>query len=1696
MLYFFCILFPPTNLLLGLNSFYVFEKEFSPLDNRITLDVAEITISNMILFLFVSFILYIILGFSITNIFFGEKKIKNKSDNTDYFGKDTYSGENNSSLSFNSNDKTEIMSPRNETNDSTEISGKKPKSKKNYKLKKSEKISNPPPKDEEFNIEDLGKEYMDSENDNIAELDVKIQYIDYIESKAKDQAQNILNKKMENLRKSLWKIKKNKIDTESNKDNPYFDEEIDDIELDIENQVEAQKMRNLRRTVLGTMYRLKEENEEKEDIDKNLKLSNIEYMLEESVVSSTEKYIDLIKEKNSEGNTININNIDNNFNLKYKNEENIKNNIIIEDSSIKPQKKNEKKKEKKEKTKIEKSDIGYINKKKEECKEGSKIFVKNLTKIYENTGDKVLNDISFKLFENEIYALMGQNGEGKSTFVSILSGLKEATSGCIDFERKNKYLESVSKFNILTAQGIKMARQIMGICTQNNNILYNDLTVKENLEFFYSLKCEEEFVSEVRIALRDYQLEDIKNMKVNKLSGGQKRKLMIAIACCRRNEIIILDEPTGGIDITGKREIWEILRNQKVNKIILLITHYMDEAFNLADRIGILKNGKIIFNEEKEKLKEKFGNYIKIQINKKLDKKLRSLPGEIETKFLLKNESSKLGTNNIISETSSKPSSGNLIANSDSSSSNSAFNNERVELKEYKERATIKIPNKDLDVKKINELLDLLEKEYKINNYYIDRTNFDDIFISAVGDKKDYDKKKFMFFFEDHHYDNTKNDTFTKFRKELKIMFEKRFKETIRDKKSFILEILFPIILTFISCLLCFYEILEDNKSVELHLYNMDKNQQSIFYEALNGSNFEEFRNVLSSEMKEEEDKLPNYWFKYIPNVLAEENDSYLKKLVSYYNVIYEYSKQEGIKNNTGAFYFIKADKLLHQYEFNFYISSKKKHSTIFLTNYLLRNIIRYEMKRSSIYKRYMDDIQISNSPFPLTYKEKEDKKGRNGFSLVFFISIALSLIPANFITIILREKENKSKHLQILSGTSIYTYWINNYIFELIKYYVVVGVCLIILFLFKYYEKYLAIIYIFYGPALVSFTYVISYFFNTEASGQITILLVNLFFGSLCGSAVLILRTNKNLKYFGMALSYFFRIVPSFCICYGYNQLISKKILFAIDYFKKDDNQNYEELKKKYFDSSNIIKDPNYISIDIIFLSLEMVIYTLLLIFLENKEYFLWKFGFKKINLDYSHNNSIKISTESKSTKKSKNKVKNNSDNKNTGKTSKVSISQVEENKIYPFEVNKLSKEFNNKFISSNFFEYLFKCCKTRSKIKILDKISFKVSNGECFCLLGANGSGKTTSFKCFSKEIEPEQGDIQVGGINIKDFTKEQPGIGYCPQFDCIFEYLTAKENLMFYAKLKGIKEESSNLIVNTLLNMLDLNNEGKDEEKSVYLLSGGNKRKLSVGISLLCRPTVILMDEPSTGMDPYSRQLLLDLLHNAYLKSGKKNKSGKNRGLILVTHLIQEAELLSDKIGILYESKIKKNKKFNDLLKKESKDIILSVEFKIPSNESLKKEFGDILKEKITKKKDINNFLSKIKREKYIDLFDSDKFGKDIYKGMKKKGWVKKFSILRAIKYLDYVFLLSSKLKNYFESVICVNYILQNFDFRIKKGQNEDRCDSRIFGIVEGCKKECHIEEYTYKISSLENIFLETVGCESDWNKPEFNKLNLPI
>ena len=178
----------------------------------------------------------------------------------------------------------------------------------------------------------------------------------------------------------------------------------------------------------------------------------------------------------------------------------------------------------------------------------------------------------------------------------------------------------------------------------------------------------------------------------------------------------------------------------------------MDEAWELADRIGILKDGKMKFIGTKDNLINKYEKYIKIQINKKINKKLRGLPGAIEKKFLIRSERSNSGTNNMISETHSDT--GNLIGNTESFTSNSTVNLEKVEFIEYNERALIKIPIACFNFKKLDELLQLIEEEYGVKNYSIDSESLDDLFINVVETKKDYDKKKYISFSDDYNYNN------------------------------------------------------------------------------------------------------------------------------------------------------------------------------------------------------------------------------------------------------------------------------------------------------------------------------------------------------------------------------------------------------------------------------------------------------------------------------------------------------------------------------------------------------------------------------------------------------------------------------------------------------------------------------------------------------------------------------------------------------------------------------------------------------------------------------------------------------------------------------------------------------------------------------------------------------------------------------
>jgi len=192
---------------------------------------------------------------------------------------------------------------------------------------------------------------------------------------------------------------------------------------------------------------------------------------------------------------------------------------------------------------------------------------------------------------------------------------------------------------------------------------------------------------------------------------------------------------------------------------------------------------------------------------------------------------------------------------------------------------------------------------------------------------------------------------------------------------------------------------------------------------------------------------------------------------------------------------------------------------------------------------------------------------------------------------------------------------------------------------------------------------------------------------------------------------------------------------------------------------------------------------------------------------------------------------------------------------------------------------------------------ISFGLKTNECFGLLGINGAGKTTTFKMITGDESISDGDAYLNGISIKSNIKRfQKHLGYCPQFDPLIDQMTVLETMEMYANLRGIRSELVRKTCLSLINLLDLNDH---INKMCYTLSGGNKRKLSVAISLVGSPIIVLLDEPTSGMDPKTRRTLWNCLNNI---------RNKGKSLILTTHSMDETEASCSNIGIMVNGELK--------------------------------------------------------------------------------------------------------------------------------------------------------------------------------------------
>jgi len=248
----------------------------------------------------------------------------------------------------------------------------------------------------------------------------------------------------------------------------------------------------------------------------------------------------------------------------------------------------------------------------------SVISIKGLNKVYKS-GHKALSDINLEINKGEIFALLGPNGAGKTTLISTICGIVTPSFGEI----------LAAGHNVITEY--RQARSKIGLVPQE---LTTDAfeTVWDTVSFSRSLFGKSKNPQYIEKVLKQLSLWDKKDDRLMALSGGMKRRVLIAKALSHEPEILFLDEPTAGVDVELRREMWEMVSElRKGGVTIILTTHYIEEAEEMADRVGVISSGQIVLVEEKSALMKKLGQK---QLILELQNPLQGIPPELEDKEL------------------------------------------------------------------------------------------------------------------------------------------------------------------------------------------------------------------------------------------------------------------------------------------------------------------------------------------------------------------------------------------------------------------------------------------------------------------------------------------------------------------------------------------------------------------------------------------------------------------------------------------------------------------------------------------------------------------------------------------------------------------------------------------------------------------------------------------------------------------------------------------------------------------------------------------------------------------------------------------------------------------------------------------------------------------------------------------------------
>ncbi|KAL6113789.1 abca2 [Pungitius sinensis] len=499
---------------------------------------------------------------------------------------------------------------------------------------------------------------------------------------------------------------------------------------------------------------------------------------------------------------------------------------------------------------------------------------------------------------------------------------------------------------------------------------------------------------------------------------------------------------------------------------------------------------------------------------------------------------------------------------------------------------------------------------------------------------------------------------------------------------------------------------------------------------------------------------------------------------------------------------------------------------------------------------------------------------------IAIFIIVAMSFVPASFVVFLVAEKSTKAKHLQFVSGCDPVIYWLANYMWDMLNYLVPATCCVIILFVFDLPAytsptNFPAVLSLFllYGWSITPIMYPASFWFEVPSTAYVFLIVINLFIGITATVATFLLQLfehDKDLKKVNSYLKSCFLIFPNYNLGHGLMEMAYNEYI----------NEYYAKIGQ--FDKMKSPFEWDIVTRGLVAMTIEGFVGFLITILCQYN--FLRKPPRVPVSSQPIDDDDVDVACERR----------------------RVLRGDADDDML---KIENLTKVYKSRKMG---------------RILAVDRLCLGVRPGECFGLLGVNGAGKTTTFKMLTGDVCTTGGEAFIDGNSIlKDLLRVQQSIGYCPQFDALFDDLTAREHLELYTRLRGIPWKDQGRVVQWALEKLELS---KYADKPAATYSGGNKRKLSTAIALIGYPSLIFLDEPTTGMDPKARRFLWNLILDI-IKTG--------RSVVLTSHSMEECEALCTRLGIMVNGRFKCLGSIQHLKNRFGDGYMITVRTKVSSN-----------------------------------------------------------------------------------------------------------------------------------------------------------------